>query len=107
MIEAMLERIIYKWVADNFGESEADDPSWDIKSLAQEIARHKHEIYHEQEFEYVKEDVEYVANEIMGVKLTDKELYAIADKYMNSESYAEADIESIEYYIEMEKKQEK
>lgn len=30
-----IENVIYKWVSDNFGESEADDPSWNIMRLAQ------------------------------------------------------------------------
>ena len=32
-----IEKIIYNWVKENFGESEADDPSWNIQLLAQEI----------------------------------------------------------------------
>ena len=28
---------IYEWVAENFGESEANDPSWDIKALADHL----------------------------------------------------------------------
>lgn len=31
--------IIYKWVADNFGQSEADDPSWNIEALADHISK--------------------------------------------------------------------
>lgn len=32
-----LERSIYNWVEENFGESEANDPSWNINSLAQHL----------------------------------------------------------------------
>lgn len=32
-----VERMIYTWVKANFGESEANDPSWDISSLAEAI----------------------------------------------------------------------
>ena len=32
-----VEKTIYNWVKRNFGESEANDPSWDISSLADEI----------------------------------------------------------------------
>lgn len=32
-----IEKIIYNWVKENFGESEADDPSWNIQLLAKEI----------------------------------------------------------------------
>lgn len=31
------EAIIYDWVVDHFGESEAEDPSWNIRLLAQYI----------------------------------------------------------------------
>lgn len=30
--------IIYNWVAENFGTSEAEEPSWDIHALAEELA---------------------------------------------------------------------
>lgn len=33
-----LERVIKSWVARNYGESEAEDPSWDIGDLSREIA---------------------------------------------------------------------
>ncbi len=32
-----IKKIIYNWVKENFGESEADDPSWNIELLAGEI----------------------------------------------------------------------
>ena len=32
-----VEKTIYNWVKRNFGESEANDPSWDISALANEI----------------------------------------------------------------------
>lgn len=33
----VVEKRIYSWVERNFGESEAMDPSWNIKSLAEDI----------------------------------------------------------------------
>lgn len=30
---------IYEWVADNFGQSEADDPSWNIEALADHLSK--------------------------------------------------------------------
>lgn len=33
----VIEKRIYGWVARNFGESEAMDPSWNIHSLAEDI----------------------------------------------------------------------
>ncbi len=32
-----VEKTIYQWVVRNFGESEAADPSWSTRSLAEEI----------------------------------------------------------------------
>lgn len=29
-----IEELIYEWVRENFGQSEADDPSWNIEELA-------------------------------------------------------------------------
>lgn len=34
-----IKQLIYKWVKDNYGESEAQDPSWDIRSLAKYIEK--------------------------------------------------------------------
>lgn len=31
------QKIIYNWVKNNFGESEADDPSWNIEALADHL----------------------------------------------------------------------
>ena len=33
----VIEKRIYSWVERNFGESEAIDPSWNIKNLAEDI----------------------------------------------------------------------
>ena len=32
-----MKKIIYEWVKENSGESEADNPSWDIEVLAKHI----------------------------------------------------------------------
>lgn len=34
-----LESAIYKWVADNFGTQEAEDPSWNIEALAEHLSK--------------------------------------------------------------------
>ena len=31
---ATIKELIYEWVSENFGQSEADDPSWNIEELA-------------------------------------------------------------------------
>lgn len=35
-----VQQVIQKWVADNFGDSEAEDPSWNIEALAEHVAQH-------------------------------------------------------------------
>lgn len=44
-LEATLEQAIYDYVYEQFGASEADDPSWGIRGLAEYLAeavRDKH-----------------------------------------------------------------
>lgn len=91
--------IIYNWVKQNFGESEADDPSWSIEALANELAKHQHEFYWQQELEYLKEDVEHYVNNSTDYKLTDQQMYNVADKIRNSEWYCSINPEDIAYYI--------
>ena len=38
MNQSQYKDIITKWVADNFGQSEAEDPSWSIDALAEHLA---------------------------------------------------------------------
>ena len=97
------KNIIYNWVKDNFGESEADDPSWDINALATELEKHCHEIYWQQELEYLKEDVEYYVSE-HDIELNEQQKYAVADKIRNSEWYCSINPEDMEYYINEELK---
>lgn len=99
--------IIYNWVAKNFGESEADDPSWSIEALADELNKHFHELYWQQELEYLKEDVEYYANNSTDYKLTDQQMYNVADKIRNSEWYCSINPEDMAYYINEEVKKGK
>lgn len=93
-----LETIIYEWVKQNFGESEADDPSWSIEALAEELAKHQHEFYWQQELEYLKEDVEHYAEE-HDIELTEQQKYAVADDIRNSEWYCSINPEDLDYYI--------
>lgn len=94
-----LTKIIYEWVKTNFGENEADDPSWDIEALAEELAKHQHELYWQQELEYLKEDVEYYADEHGYKPLTEQQKYDVADKIRNSEWYCSINPEDMEFYI--------
>lgn len=111
-----LTKIIYEWVKQNFGESEADDPSWSIEALAEELAKHQHELYWEQELEYLKEDVEnyinglddYDKRQLFGGldkykwELSEKDMYAVADEIRNSEWYCSIDPIMLHEYIKRE-----
>ena len=102
-MKEQIAKIIYNWVAKNFGESEAEDPSWSIEALAEELNKHQHELYWAQELEYLKEDVE---NFIDGTeyKLSEQQKYNVADKIRNSEWYCSINPEDMEYYIKEELK---
>ena len=103
-MEKKFENIIKNWVAKNFGESEAEDPSWSIEALAEELAKHFHDMYWEQELEYLKEDVENYAEG--KYELTAQQIYNVADKIRNSEWYCSINPEDLEYYIGEELKNE-
>ena len=97
--------IIYSWVKQNFGESEADDPSWSIEALAKELAKHQHEFYWQQELEYLKQDVENYLDGLNTYKLTEQQMYNVADKIRNSEWYCSINPEDIEFYVKEELKE--
>lgn len=97
------KNIIYHWVKDNFGESEADDPSWSIEALAEELEKQFHKLYWQQELEYLKEDVENYAED-NDYELDEKQKYAVADKIRNSEWYCSINPEDLYYYINEELK---
>lgn len=105
-IEEEFKKFLYEWVKKNFGESEADDPSWSIEALAHDLREEYIKIKEREDLEWVKEDVEYVA-ENHDIKLTDKQAYAVAQEYMLSEAYCELHAEDILYFIQREKELEK
>lgn len=102
-IKERLQTIIYEWVKKNFGESEADEPSWSIEALAEELADNFHLLFWEQELEYVKEDVERYAKE-HDYNLNEKQAYAIADDIRNADWYCSIEAEDMEFHIEQELK---
>lgn len=103
-MKEQFKTIIYNWVKQNFGESEADDPSWSIEALADELNKHFHELYWQQELEYLKEDVENYVDGLNEYKLTEQQMYNVADKIRNSEWYCSINPEDMEYYIKEELK---
>lgn len=109
---ATFENTIKKWVADNFGQSEADDPSWDIKALADHL-RHSDidpdelnaytqcNVYGTLDQRYVEEDVEYYARH-HDYKLTDKQIGTVASEIRDSDWYCSVGPEEMEWYIKRE-----
>ena len=106
--------IIYKWVGENFGTQEAEDPSWDIKALADHLSKSdidpdelnaytKSNVYSKVEQSYLEEDVENYAKD-HDYKLTDQQVGAIAEKIRFSEWYCSIDPEDLDYYINEELK---
>lgn len=104
--------IIYNWVEDNFGESEANDPSWDIKALAKHLsesdinpdelnAMTKSNVYSTLDQHYVEEDVERYAND-HDYKLTEQQIGYVADKIRNSDWYMSINAEDMDWYIKQE-----
>lgn len=103
---------IYEWVAENFGQSEADDPSWSIEALADHLSKTdikpdelnaytKINVYSALDQSYVEEDVERYASD-HGYKLTEQQIGYVASKIRNSEWYCSINTEDMEWYIRQE-----
>ena len=115
-IEEEFKKFLHEWVSKMYGQSEADDPSWSIEALAEELAKHQHELYWKQELEYLKEDVENYVNgldaydkrQLFGGldnnkwELSEKQMYAIADEIRNSEWYCSIDPIMLHEYVKRE-----
>lgn len=101
-IEQEFNKFLYEWVKKNFGQSEADDPSWNIEALAHDLTDEYWKIQERAERENIEEDIKYVAGN-NDIELTEQELADIADDYRYSEAYCAMDTESILYFIEKRK----
>lgn len=93
-VEKILYKNIYEWVAKNFGESEAEDPSWSIKAMAKDLAHGimKYDIYRAVERDYLREDCKYIAEQ-NDIKLSDKDTEWVVEEFMNSEAYVDTHAE--------------
>lgn len=103
-MEKQFKKIVLEWIEKNYGGHERHDPCYDIKALAKELDEHFHELYWQQELEYLKEDVENYVDGLNEYELTEKQMYAVADKIRNSDWYCSIDPEDMEYYIREELK---
>lgn len=105
MIANKFEKWIYKWVADNYGASEADDPSWDIRALAEELNKHIYEIYRDVEHRYLVEDCKYIAEQ-NNIELSDKQVDAVVNEFVDCDAYVDAHTEDWLYFMGLIKKGE-
>lgn len=82
---------IYEWVAESFGQSEADDPSWNIESLADHLSKTdikpdelnaytKNSVYDKLREWKLEQDIEQVA-ESKGLTLEKWQVKAIKHRY--------------------------
>lgn len=91
--------IIYKWVADNFGQSEADDPSWSIEALADHLSKSDIKpdelnantqwlVYDKLKEHFLDEDIESIAEE-RGLTLSRVDIETIKHRYykLDDETY--------------------
>lgn len=103
---------IYSWVEQNFGPHEAQDPSWDIESLAEHLSeqdidpdglsvRTKHEAYDRVRQGYIEAEVADCAF-ALDVRLTDEQIESISHALRKSSWYNTSDQACIESYIREE-----
>lgn len=82
---------IYEWVAENYGQSEADNPSWNIEALADHISKSginptelnlftKWLAFDEMRELSLRLDIKQVA-ETKGLTLTKPEIETIKNRY--------------------------
>ena len=95
---------IYEWVAENFGQSEADDPSWSIEALADHLsktdikpdelnANTKWLVYDELREWNLEQDIKQVA-ESKGLTFTKDEVARIKHQYykMDDETWEQLSV---------------
>lgn len=97
-----LVKIIEKWVGENFGSQEVEDPSWSIEDLATEIAQNGYSLFKIMQREYVKEGICDVAerNGEEPYSLSDRELDRATDIYMDGDVYGQLTDEQIDSMLD-------
>lgn len=106
-VAKILEKNIYDWVAKNFGQSEADDPSWNIEAMAKDLAHGtlKYDIYRAVERDYLREDCKMIAEQ-NDIELSADEVELVVNEFMDCEAYVDAHAEDWLYWIKQIKKGE-
>ena len=99
-IEKELHKFLYKWVGENFGTQEAEDPSWSIEALDHDLAIEFMELDEQSKIINITDDILDVAED-NNIKLTKREAEAMARKYRFSDGYCRRDDEDIKDFIEV------
>lgn len=96
---------IYEWVVDNFGQSEADDPSWNIKALADHLSKSNINpdelnastrwlVYDELRDWNLEEDIDQLAED-KGLTFTKDEVAKIKHQYYKMDNETRAQLSAI------------
>lgn len=103
-IEKTIYKTIYEWVAKNFGESEAEDPSWSIKALAHDLAKSQlpQTIYRQIEHMYLTEDCKEIAEE-NDIELTDEQIEWVVEEFKNTDAYVDRHTDDWLYFMHQAK----
>lgn len=105
--------IIYKWVAENFGQSEADDPSWNIEALADHLSKTDIKpdelnantqwlVYDKLKEHFLEDDIEQLAKD-KGLTFTKDEVARIKHQYYKMDDETWAQLSAIMDNIVMER----
>ena len=94
-MEKRIEQIITEWLKEEFHNEKAF-PKVVVSGLADEINKHRWEIYNSVQREYDMDDVKYIAED-KNVKLTDEEVSTVLHRYGKIE---DSNLESLDYIIE-------
>lgn len=78
-----------------------------VESLAEELAKNAYEIYWTMEQDYVRQDVDYVADEVLNTDLTKEQRDAVIERYTNSDAYGVIDNDDIIFFIDEVKREAK
>lgn len=93
-MEERVEGILISWFEREFGNRNAL-PGVLIKGIAEEICRHKYEIFEQVNNEYLLDDIDFVAHN-EDVELTEEEKQRALDRYKRVEN---SNIEVLSYII--------
>lgn len=89
-IRKHFKQSVKKWVAKNYGENEASNPSWDIDSLAEMLADEFFVVKQGYEMDNLIDDVKMVAKE-HNIDISEGLAETVADDYYYSDAYGSVD----------------